>query len=131
MIAERENEPSVEPSIARLTRKTLTTGLGALENRAELFMVEVEEEEARLIRLVVFGIGGLFLALLTLMLVTGTIIFLVPEPQRVWVALGFAVLYLGGTIAAILALKAQLKRVPFSESLRQLRKDRELLDVFK
>jgi uncharacterized membrane protein YqjE len=128
MIAETDHRA---PSLARLTRKTLTTGLGALENRAELFMVEVEEEEARLIKLIVFGMGALFLALMTMMLLTGTILFIVPEEHRLWAALGFTVLYLGGTIAAIFALKAQLKRIPFAESLRQIRKDRELLDVFK
>jgi uncharacterized membrane protein YqjE len=128
MIAETDQR---EPSIARLTRRTLTTGLGALENRAELFMVEVEEEEARLIKLIAFGIGALFLALMAMMLLTGTIIFLVPEDKRVWAALGFTVLYAAGTVGAIFALKSQLKRIPFAESLRQIRKDRALLDVFK
>ena len=128
MIAENDHRT---PSLAGLTRKTLTTGLGALENRAELFMVEVEEEEARHLKLVLTGVGALFLAIMTLVLLTGTILFLVPAEHRLWAALGFTVVYLGGTIAAIFSLKALLKHVPFSETLRQIRKDRELLDVFK
>src|SRR6185436_14500017 len=93
------------PSVARLTRKTLTTAHGALENRLELFMVEVEEEEARLVKLVVYGI----VALLSLMLLTATVIFLVPEPYRLWAALGFTLLYAIGTVWAILTLKSLLK----------------------
>jgi uncharacterized membrane protein YqjE len=120
-----------EPSLAKLARKTVTTGLGALENRTELLMVEVQEEKSRLINLIVIGIGALFLAMMTLLLLTGAIIFLVPEPYRLYTAIGFFVLYLAGTIGAIFGLKGLLKKIPFEESLNQIRKDRELLDVFK
>src|SRR5260221_14640940 len=127
MIAENDHRA---PSLAGLTRKTLTTGLGALENRAELFVVEVEEEEVRQFKLILMGVGALFLAMMTMVLLTGTILFLVPEEPRLWAALGFMVAYLGGTIAAIFNLKSLLKQAPFAETLRQVRKDRELLDVF-
>jgi uncharacterized membrane protein YqjE len=120
-----------EPSLASLARKTLTTGLGAVENRAELLMVEVQEEKSRLINLIVIGIGALFLAMMTMLLLTGTIIFLVPEPYRLYAAIGFFVLYLAGTIGAILSVKGLLKKIPFEESLNQIRKDRELVDVLK
>ena len=80
---------------------------------------------------VFFGVGALFLAMLTVLLVTATIVLLVPEEYRAWVTLGFAVLYLLGTVAAIIVLKGLLKRAPFSESLDQFKKDTELLDAFK
>jgi len=118
-------------SLASLVRKTLTTGLGALDNRAELFMVEAQEDKSRIVGLIVTGVAALFLGMMTLLLLTGTIIFLIPEDYRLYAAIGFTVLYLAGTIAAVLGLKSMLKRVPFSESLNQIRKDRELLDAFK
>lgn len=119
------------PSVTRLTRKTLTTALGALENRAELFMVELQEERGRTINLIVLGIGALFLAMMTVLLLTAIVIFLVPDAYRLYAAIGFTVLYLAGTLGAVFGMKSLLKRVPFSDSLGQVRKDRELLDVFK
>jgi uncharacterized membrane protein YqjE len=119
------------PTLGRLARRTGATCLGALQNRAELFAVEFEEENDRLLKLVLFGLGAMFLAVLTVLLVTGMVIFLVPEAYRVWAALGFAVLYFLGTVGALLAIKSLLKQTPFAESLNQIKKDAELLDAFK
>jgi len=119
------------PTLGRLARRTLATAVGALENRAELFTVEFEEENDRLLKLVIFAMSALFLTMMGLLLVTGTIIFLVAEPYRVYVAIGFAVLYLGGAVAAIVTIKNLLKRAPFGESLNQIKKDAELLSAFK
>jgi uncharacterized membrane protein YqjE len=119
------------PTLGRLARRTLGTCIGALENRAELFAVEFEEENDRLLRLVIFGVIALFLTMMTVLLVTGTVIFLVPEPYRLATAAGFAAFYLTGAVAAGLVLKKLLKQSPFAESLKQIKKDSELLDAFK
>jgi uncharacterized membrane protein YqjE len=119
------------PTLGRLARRTFSTVLGALENRAELFALEFEEENNRLLKVVMLGVGGLFLAMMTVLLVTALIIFLVPEDYRRWAALGFAVLYGGGAAGCIFGLKALLKKTPFSESLNQIKKDSELLDALK
>jgi uncharacterized membrane protein YqjE len=118
------------PPLATLIRKTMGTGLGALQNRGELFMVELQEEKGRVIQLIIRGIGGLFLAMMTALLITGTIIYLVPEDYRLYAVGGFAALYLGGTIWAILSLKALLKRIPFGDTLAEFKKDSELMEVF-
>ena len=119
------------PTLGRLARRTAATCLGALQNRAELFVVEFQEENDRLLKLVLFGVGALFLGMMTILLVTGLIIFLVPQDDRVWAALGFAVFYFLGAVAAVLAIKDLLKQAPFAESLNQIKKDSELLDTFK
>jgi uncharacterized membrane protein YqjE len=119
------------PTLGRLARRTAATFLGALQNRAELLAVEFEEENDRMLKLVLFGVSALFLAMLTVVLLTATIIFLFPQDYRVYAALGFAVLYLLGTVGAIFALKSLLKRTPFGESLDQFKKDAELLEAFK
>jgi uncharacterized membrane protein YqjE len=72
-----------------------------------------------------------FLAMIAVLLITGTIIFLVPEPYRVYAAGGFAALYLAGTVAAVLTIKKLIKTPPFAESLKQIKKDAELLEAFK
>src|SRR5690242_7857404 len=98
------------------------TVFGALENRGELLSVEWQQEKARLLQLMLLGLGLLFLAVLGVLLFTATIIFLFPEEFRLYVAAAFTLLYFGGAVAALLRLKALLKMEPFSESLRQLKK---------
>jgi uncharacterized membrane protein YqjE len=122
--------PQEAPSVSRLVRKTLATGLGALRNRGELFAVELQEEKSRLINLLMLGIGTLFLAMMTLLLITGTVIFLIPEEYRLYAVGGFAALYLAGTVWAVLALKALLKCIPFGDTLAEFKKDRDLMEAF-
>jgi uncharacterized membrane protein YqjE len=119
------------PTLGRLARRTLSTCIGAVENRAELFALEFEEENDRLMKMVTFGVIALFLAMMSVLLLTALVIFLVPAESRVWAVLGFAVLYLAGAAAAGLAVKGLLKQSPFSESLNQIKKDAEILDAFK
>jgi len=119
------------PTLGKLARRALATFVGALENRAELFTVEFEEENGRILKLVMFGAGGCFLGMMGVMLLTAVIIFLVPEAGRIWAALGFAILYLAGAVAAGFTLKKLVKQIPFSESLNQIKKDAQLLDAFK
>ncbi|HYG21196.1 MAG TPA: phage holin family protein [Verrucomicrobiae bacterium] len=118
------------PGLSTLVRKTMATGLGALQNRGELFMVELQEEKARLIQLIIRGVLAVFLSIMTALLVTGAVIFVVPEEYRLWAVGGFAVLYLAGTIWAVMSLKALLKRVPFGDTLNEFKKDSELMEAF-
>lgn len=119
------------PTLGRLARRTVSTCLGVLRNRAELLAVEFEEENDRMLRLVIFGVIALFCAMMSVLLITAMVIFLFPEEDRVYAAFGFAVLYAAGAAAAAFTVKGLLKRTPFSESLNQLKKDAELLDAFK
>lgn len=118
------------PDLSTLLRKTLRTGLGALHNRSELFAIELQEEKARLIRLIICGIGALFLAMMTALLITGAAIFLAPEAYRLHVVGGFAVLYLVGTLWAVVSIKAMLRKVPFGDTLAEFKKDSELTEAF-
>jgi len=119
------------PTLGRLARRTIATIVGALHNRAELFTVEFEEENNRLLKIVIFGVSALFLLEMAVLLLTGTIIFLVPEQYRVYAAAGFGVLYLIGAVTAVLSIKKLTKTPPFAESMKQLKKDAELLDALK
>jgi uncharacterized membrane protein YqjE len=107
------------------------TALGALENRGELLSIEWQEEKAHLLQLVVLTVSLLFLAMLGMLALSATIIFLFAPEYRIYAAAGFTVLYLAGAVAVFFSLKALLKHEPFAESLKQIRKDRSLLDVFE
>jgi uncharacterized membrane protein YqjE len=119
------------PTLGRLARRTLSTFIGALQNRAELFAVEFEEENDRIMKLVMFGICGMFFGMMGMMLITAAIIFLMPEPDRVYATFGFAVLYLAGAAVVGFKVKDLLKQAPFSESLNQIKKDAEILEALK
>jgi len=93
-------------------------------------MVELLEEKSRLIKLLVLGIGTLFLAMMTILLITGTVILLVPEEYRLYAVGGFAALYLAGTIWAVVSLKATLKRIPFSTTIAEFKKYSALMEAF-
>jgi len=124
MIATEDHPPGVIP----LLRKMARTGLGALQNRGELLLLELEEEKQRLIATAVWTAALLFLAFMGLMLLTAFIIFCFPEEFRRWAATGFGVLYLGGAAAAFFIIKSLFKHVPFAETIEQVRKDGEWLE---
>lgn len=113
------------PTLAKLASRLASTGVGAMENRAELFALEVQEEKERVIKLVIWGLGLMFLGVLSLFLLTATVIFLFPQESRVWAAAGFTVLYLIGSAVALFSLKGLLKKTPFGETLNQFRRDRD------
>jgi uncharacterized membrane protein YqjE len=119
------------PTLGRLARRTVSTLVGALQNRAELFAVEFEEENDRVLKMVICGVGALFFLGLAVLLLTATVIFLFPESCRVYAAAGFFVLYAGGGVTAAFTVKKLVKKAPFAESLNQLKKDAEILDAFK
>jgi uncharacterized membrane protein YqjE len=119
------------PSFLSLGRRIARTGLGLLQNRAELLFLELQEEKGRAILLIVGAVGLLFASMMTLLLITGTVIFLVPEGARAYTAGGFALLYFLGALFAFFAIKHQLKRAPFIQTLAELRKDRTALDSFE
>lgn len=116
------------PGLFTLLRRFARTGTGALRNRGELLAVEWQEERARLTELLVWTVGLLFLVIMGAGLLTGTVVFLLPEGARVYALAGFTVLYLAGAVWAWSTVRKLLQQEPFGESLAQLKKDREWLD---
>ena len=124
-------EDNNHPGAGTLTRRILASGLGALKNRGELLQVEWQQEKARLTELLVLSVALLFLGIMAMMLLTATIIFLFPEDVRKYIALGFTVLYLGGAVWAVMTIRSLVKKEPFSETIEQVKKDRECLESCK
>jgi uncharacterized membrane protein YqjE len=127
-----EGQPQ-PPGLLSLLRKVGITGLGALENRAELLAVELREENLRFVELVIWALATCFLGLMFLVVVTGTVIFLFAPEYRIYAAIGFCVLYLGGAIFALKNLKALATSAgtPFAESIGEVKKDRAWLESLK
>ncbi|SRR5258707_6881585 len=119
------------PGLAALAKKAARTALGALGNRGELLAVELQEEKARLLELMIWGVAILFFGMMTAIFLTAVIILLFAPENRVYVAGAFTLLYLIGTILAAGSLRSLLKHEPFAESIEQVRKDRVWLESFK
>src|SRR5579872_2759474 len=127
------NSDSTAPSLSGLLRKAALTGLGVLQNRGELFLVELQEERNQVIELFIWAVAACFLSLMFMLVLTATIIFLFPEDIRVYAAGGFCILYLLGAVLALLNLKALVRNasLPFSDTITEARKDREWLESLK
>jgi uncharacterized membrane protein YqjE len=119
------------PTLITLARRVGRTGLGLLQNRGELLLLELQEEKGRAIGLLIAAFGLFFAAMMAVLLITATVIFIVPEAARIYVAGGFALLYVVGAVFAYIAIKSGLKRVPFGQTLTELRKDRAWLETLE
>ena len=113
------------PGFFGTIHRLATLSLGILRTRLELFGVELQEEKQRQIELMLLAGGVLLLALLALVLFTGVLVLVSPHPA--WVAAGLGVIYLLAAMLLLLRLKRRLRAEPFSESIRQLKKDLECL----
>lgn len=110
-------------------RRLLDTGLGILQNRIELFAVEVREEKTHIVELFLWLSLALFLGMMAVVVLTATIILLFNEEKRVYVAGAFCLLYFAGAVWGFLGLRARLKEsgLPFAETINEVKKDREWL----
>jgi uncharacterized membrane protein YqjE len=116
-----------------LLRRAALTGLSALHNRSELFLVELQEEKNRVIEMFIWIAAVCFSGIMFMGVLTATIILIVPEGSRVYAAGGFALFYLVAAILALLNLKALVKRaaLPFSATVEEVKRDRAWLDSLK
>ncbi len=126
-----ERSDNGAPGLLTLVRRLSGTFVGALQNRAELLSVEWQEERAHLTELLVWTVAFIFLALMGVVLLTGTILLLCPDEVRVYVAAGLTLLYFLGAVGAWFVLKRLLKREPFPDTVDQVKKDRVWLDSLK
>ncbi len=121
------------PGLISLVRKATLTALASLQNRGELFVVELQEEKNLAIELLIWALAACFLAMMFAVVLTVTLIWLFPEDLRIYAAGGFCILYLVGAVLALLNLKALMKHStpPFPDSIAEVKKDREWLESLK
>lgn len=104
-----------------------TLARAVVQNRTELFSVELQQEKYSFFELLVLG-GCMFLfGAVALILASGVVIFLFPEAYRLWVAAGLALAYCAGIFILWRRMQRLLRRAPFDETISQLKKDMECL----
>ena len=100
--------------------------LAILQNRLELIAIEFKEEKGRVVSLGIWAAALIFLGFMAIVALMLTLTFIFWE-QRVAVMAGFCAFFFVGAIGSLFILKSKIKTPPFSETMAQLKKDREWL----
>jgi len=110
-------------------RRLAATAVGLLQTRIELLATELEEERARVFRILLLTVAALVFLALGVITLTFLVILLAWDTHRVLAAGLLTAAFLG--IGALLALNARNaakeKTKLFSASLAELAKDRDKL----
>ena len=124
-----EEKPPPRAGIFESARKLGRTGVAVLQNRLELFSVELEEQKIRLVRVLVLAGAAIFLGNTALLAISATIVLAAGKQARLGVLIALSVIYAGAALWAVLALRKELRSAPppFEESVAELKKDSEWL----
>jgi uncharacterized membrane protein YqjE len=100
--------------------------LGSVQDRMELFSVEVQEEKVRLIQTEIWICVAALAGMMAVTFVSLTLVFIFWESARLAVLGGLAAMYSGAFVAIVVAFRRFLDRqpLPFEGTLREVRQDR-------
>lgn len=111
------------------TRRIASNAVGAVQNRIELFALELREEKNQAVYILIWVLVAALCGLMALVAITAAVILFVPEARRGYAAGGFAILYLALAAFALFKARGRMKEEtpPFSATIEELRKDHEWL----
>ena len=100
--------------------------LAGVQDRLELFSVELQEEKFRLIQTFVWISAAVFTGMMALMFASLTLVYLFWESARLAVLGGLTVFYSGALVAIVIAFRRFIARQPrpFSASRQEIGEDR-------
>ncbi len=106
-------------------RRTLEVILRTLQNRAELFGLELEEEGHWVVAALIWAAAAVFFTVLAIVMITITVVLVVPSEARPWVLLAFSLVYLLLGTIAIFGLRKHVstRRPPLVDTINELKKD--------
>ena len=120
-----ESQPSsgVFASLRRLADSFLST----LQNRMELFAVELQEEKCWLISTLLWAGACIVFGILAVVSVSVAIVWLSPDSWRQYEVVALALLFLFGFISATSGLRKTMgeRPSPLSDTVSELKKDIE------
>ena len=120
-------EPSTDssPGLFSSVKRLLNTALAGVENRIELFLVELREERLRVFEVVLLGCAAALLGFMALLMVTVTLVVVFWDSARVPVLVALSACYSLSAIGVLWRLKVRLRNwSSFSATLDELKKDR-------
>ena len=100
--------------------------LATVQDRLELFSVELQEEKFRLILTFIWISAAVFTAIMTITFASLTLVYLFWESARLAVFGGLTVFYAGALVAIIFAFRRYIARQPrpFAATRQEIGKDR-------
>jgi len=100
--------------------------LATVQDRLELFSVELQEEKFRLIQMFVWISAAVFTGMLAVTFASLTLVYLFWDTARLAVLSGLTVFYAGALVAIIIALRRFIARQPqpFSATREEIGEDR-------
>ena len=115
------------PGILASIRRLADTFLSTVQNRVELFALELQEEKNWLISTLLWAAAMIFFGGLAIIFTVGTIVLFAPENVRPWVLGIFSAVFLYLGINAFVGLRRSLrdKPPPLSDTVGELKKDIE------
>lgn len=118
--------PPSPPGLLGSLRVLSDTLLGTVQDRVELFSVELQEEKFRLIQTVLWISVAVCTGMLAIIFVSLTLVYVFWESARLAVLGGLAASYTAGLIATIVAFRRFLARqpLPFAATRQELSADR-------
>ena len=110
-------------------RRLASNSVGAVQNRIELFALELREEKNQAVTVLIWVCAAVLCGLMALVAITATVILFVPEGGRKYAAGAFAILYIGLAVFALMKARNLMhdETPPFSATLDEFRKDQEWL----
>src|SRR5260221_13794517 len=102
--------PQTEDGLLAPVTRVLKTRGSLLENRLELFLVEVQEERVRLVEVLLLAAMGGLTAIMTLILITLTVVVIFWENHRGLSLVLFTLAYAAAAAAAFWTLRSHLNR---------------------
>jgi len=112
--------------------RTLGDGLiASVQDRLELFSVELQEEKFRLIQTFLWISAAVFTGMMAVMFASLTLVYLFWESARLAVLGGLTVLYAAALIAIIIAFRRYLalQPSPFAVTLHEIKDDRACIQT--
>ena len=100
--------------------------LASVQDRLELFSMDLQEEKFRLIQTFVWISVGIFTGMMALMFASLTLVYLFWESARLAVLGGLTVFYFAALAAVIIAFRRFVARQPkpFAATLQEIGEDR-------
>ncbi|MEO6182887.1 MAG: phage holin family protein [Verrucomicrobiota bacterium] len=107
-------------------RRALGTALALFQSRLELITLELREEKQRAMSVVGWGVALVFLSLMAVIAIMAVVVFLLWE-NALAVLIGFSAFFLVAALASFFVMSATLKKIPFGDTVAQLKKDRDMV----
>lgn len=117
------------PGVIASLRGLAATAVGMVRTRLQLLASDLEEQRIRLLHLALLAALALFCGAFAMMLASAWLIIALWDQYRLWTLGVLTLLYGGGCLLALRALKARVAERPkaFSATLAELARDEQAL----